>query len=80
MGSAVNTINQIEELLGSGARELLDYKANGIPKETLHLPGPDWVDRIYVPSDRPIPVWPSVRSNRRRSYAGTITRLRSVGW
>ena len=41
MSSAVNTINQIEEYLGSQARDMLDYKAHGIPKETLHLPGPD---------------------------------------
>jgi class I fructose-bisphosphate aldolase len=62
MGSAVNTINQIEEYLGAQARDLLDYKANGIPKETLHLPGPDWVDRIHVPSDRPVPVLRSLES------------------
>ena len=62
MSSAVNNINQIEEYLGSGARELLDYKANGIPKETLHLPGPDWVDRIYLGSDRPTPVLRSLQS------------------
>jgi len=62
MSSAVNTIKQIEEYLGSGARELLDYKANGIPRETLHLPGPDWVDRVHVPSDRPIPVLRSLET------------------
>jgi class I fructose-bisphosphate aldolase len=62
MGSSVNTIKQIEEYLGAQARDLLDYKANGIPKETLHLPGPDWVDRIYVPSDRPVPVLRSLET------------------
>jgi fructose-bisphosphate aldolase, class I len=62
MSSAVNTINQIEEYLGTQARDMLDYKANGIPKETLHLPGPDWVDRIYVPSDRPVPVLRSLQT------------------
>ena len=34
MSSAVNDINQIEEYLGAQAREMLDYRANGIPKET----------------------------------------------
>jgi class I fructose-bisphosphate aldolase len=62
MGSAVNTINQIEKHLGAQAREILDYRANGIPKETLHLPGPDWVDRVHVPSDRPVPVLRSLET------------------
>jgi class I fructose-bisphosphate aldolase len=62
MSSAVNIINQIEEYLGAQARDLLDYKANGIPKETLHLPGPDWVDRIHIPSDRPVPVLRSLET------------------
>jgi class I fructose-bisphosphate aldolase len=78
MSSAVNTINQIEEYLGSGARELLDYKASGIPKETLHLPGPDWVDRIHVPSDRPIPVLRSLQTllgNGRLAGTGFVSIL-----
>ena len=62
MSSAVNDINQIEEYLGAQAREMLDYEANGIPKETLHLPGPDWVDRIHIPSDRPVPVLRSLEA------------------
>ena len=60
--NGVNTINQIEEHLGGQARAILDYKANGIPKETLHLPGPDWVDRIYLGSDRPTPVLRSLQT------------------
>ena len=78
MSSAVNTINKIEEYLGSGARELLDYKASGIPKETLHLPGPDWVDRIHVPSDRPIPVLRSLQTllgNGRLAGTGFVSIL-----
>jgi class I fructose-bisphosphate aldolase len=35
---------------------LLDYTCKGIPKSMLHLPGPDFVDRVLVPSDRPINV------------------------
>src|SRR3954451_18599225 len=40
------------ELLGKDADSLLNYRCQGIPKETLHLPGPDVVDRIYQGSDR----------------------------
>src|SRR4051794_25008239 len=39
-------------LLGSGADDLLQHVCKGIPRETLHLPGPDFVDRIVAPSDR----------------------------
>jgi class I fructose-bisphosphate aldolase len=42
----------INELLGEGARELLEHKCQTIPNEQLHLPGPDFVDRIFGPSDR----------------------------
>lgn len=46
------TTAKIEELLGSGAKELLNYQAKGFSKDMLHLPGPDFVDRILAPSDR----------------------------
>ncbi len=78
MSSAVNDINQIEEYLGAQAREMLDYEANGIPKETLHLPGPDWVDRIYIPSDRPVPVLRSLEAllgNGRLAGTGYVSIL-----
>jgi len=44
-------IKNIMELLGKEADSLLSYKAK-FPKDQLHLPGPDFVDRILVPSDR----------------------------
>ena len=37
----------IQELLGKDADGLLSYKAK-FPKEKLHLPGPDFVDRIFA--------------------------------
>ena len=40
------------DLLGADADKLLGYRCKGIPKEDLHLPGPDFVDRIFLPSDR----------------------------
>jgi class I fructose-bisphosphate aldolase len=55
------TIGTIEKALGPEARALLDYACKGIPKESLHLPGPDFVDRIVAPSDRPIPVLRSLQ-------------------
>jgi len=40
------------DLLGSDAASLLAYTAKGFPRESLHLPGPDFVDRVMVGSDR----------------------------
>jgi class I fructose-bisphosphate aldolase len=45
----------IQELLGKDASNLLSYKAK-FPKEKLHIPGPDFVDRIFAQSDRNINV------------------------
>lgn len=44
-------LSKIKELLGSEADSLLNYKAK-FPKEQLNLPGPDFVDRIFAPSNR----------------------------
>jgi fructose-bisphosphate aldolase, class I len=43
---------KIVELLGSDADSLLNHQCKTVPKEKLHLPGPDFVDRIFVGSDR----------------------------
>ena len=48
-------VKKLQELLGKEADELLSYKAK-FPKEKLHLPGPDFVDRIFSISDRNINV------------------------
>ncbi|HML95538.1 MAG TPA: class I fructose-bisphosphate aldolase [Thermodesulfobacteriota bacterium] len=46
-------IDSISKLLGSEADYLLNHKSKTVPKSQLHLPGPDFVDRILIPSDRP---------------------------
>ncbi len=48
-------LKKIQELLGKEAESLLSYKAK-FPKEQLHLPGSDFVDRIFAQSDRNINV------------------------
>jgi len=45
-------LKDIEQLLGAEAKTLLEYKCKGISKECLHLPGPDFVDRVFLYSDR----------------------------
>src|SRR5205809_3645764 len=48
--------NQIMDLLGHDADALLSYTAKGFKKEALHLPGPDFVDRVVSLTDRSPPV------------------------
>jgi class I fructose-bisphosphate aldolase len=43
----------IEELLGTeDSKYLLMHKSSTIPREKLHLPGPDFIDRVLIGSDR----------------------------
>ena len=43
---------EIEKLLADSAKGLLEHQCKTVPKERLHLPGPDFVDRIFTLSDR----------------------------
>jgi class I fructose-bisphosphate aldolase len=52
----------IPEILGADAAGLLDHRCQTIPKERLHLPGPDFVQRIHSSSDRPTRVLTSLQS------------------
>src|SRR5215470_14093292 len=44
--------SSIQQLLGAKADSLLGFHSPKIAKERLHLPGPDFIDRIVAPSDR----------------------------
>ena len=56
--TAVKTSGEtdIVKVLGADADKLLSHVCKGIPKESLHLPGPDFVERVFAPSDRTPPV------------------------
>ena len=43
---------QTVQILGADAGFLLDHQCRCIPRERLHLPGPDFIDRVFLPSDR----------------------------
>jgi class I fructose-bisphosphate aldolase len=45
-------LSKIEQALGNKASYFLEHKCKGIPKDLLHLPGPDFVDRLVAPTDR----------------------------
>src|SRR6476620_1240542 len=51
----------LEASLGADASSLLNHVCKGIPKETLHLPGPEFIDRVVAGSDRTIPVMRSIQ-------------------
>ncbi len=46
------SINNIEELLGSDADSLLNHTCSTISKDLLHLPGADFVDRVFKETNR----------------------------
>ncbi|MYF48315.1 MAG: class I fructose-bisphosphate aldolase [Candidatus Dadabacteria bacterium] len=45
-------INKIEALLGEDSEYLLGHKCTTISKKNLYLPGPDYVDEVFVQNDR----------------------------
>src|SRR5438105_5301670 len=45
-------IKDIERILGDEAESLLTHNCNTISRDLLHLPGPDFIDRVYAHTDR----------------------------
>jgi fructose-bisphosphate aldolase, class I len=50
----------VKQLLGAESETLLSYKAK-VSADRIHLPGPDFVDRVFSVSDRPTPVLRSLQ-------------------
>ena len=59
--ATATTTDRLVELLGDEAQSLLEHTCSGIPRDTLHLPGPDFVERVLTPSDRPVRVQRSLQ-------------------
>jgi class I fructose-bisphosphate aldolase len=55
-------VGKLEEILGADAADLLGHKCQTVPASQLHLPGPDFIDRIWKDSDRPTRVLRSLQS------------------
>lgn len=51
MVASLSVSSELESILGPEAEDLLSHKAK-VSKDMLHLPGPDWVERIFLQSDR----------------------------
>ncbi len=52
----------VQTLLGDDAEPLLSFEAKGIPRDDLHLPGPDFVERVLAGTDRSPQVLRSLQS------------------
>ena len=46
------SLSKVQALLGNKADSLLGHNCNTIPKESLHLPGPDFIERVWEGSNR----------------------------
>lgn len=70
----MSAIESIQSLLGGDAEDLLSHTCKGIPKERLHLPSPEHVDRSFGNSDR----HPQVLVNLQRLHS--TGRLAGTGY
>jgi class I fructose-bisphosphate aldolase len=71
-------IERIRELLGDEADSLLGHTAETITRDALHLPGPNFIDRVWLDSDRPVPVLCSLQTlygNGRLANTGYLSIL-----
>lgn len=71
-------MTDIEKLLGDEAEYLLSHKATAIPKAGLHLPGPDFIERVMISNDRSPAVlrnWQSLTGHGRLAGTGYVSFL-----
>jgi class I fructose-bisphosphate aldolase len=63
MATATATaMDKLESILGDEAKGLLEHSCKTVGKDKLHLPGPDFVSRVWSGSDRPVQVLRSLES------------------
>jgi fructose-bisphosphate aldolase, class I len=77
MTATVVPPTSIESILGKEAEDLLTYKAK-VHSDLLHLPGSDFVDRVWLDSDRNPQVIRSLQtlySSGRLAYTGYLSIL-----
>lgn len=68
------SFSEIQQLLGKEAESLLQHVCQTVSKSHLHLPGPDWVDRIFALSDR------NIRTLRSLQQLFDHGRLKGTGY
>jgi class I fructose-bisphosphate aldolase len=73
-----NTTINVKEVLGADAEALLGYSKTAVSKDRLHLPGPDFVDRIVASTDRNQAVlnnWQRILNTGRLGGTGYVSIL-----
>ncbi len=78
MTTAEMTSSRLEEILGADAATLLEHKCTTVDATDLHLPGPDFIDRVWVDSDRSPQVLRNLgalRDNGRLAGTGYVSIL-----
>ncbi len=60
--ATATSLSKLESILGNDAQDLLEHECKTIPKSQLHLPGPDFITRIFATSDRPTRVLRNLES------------------
>ena len=68
--AATATEDRVVELLGDDAETLLSHTSTTIDRSLLHLPGPDFVDRIYA--DMPTATQRPCATSSRSSTTGGL--------
>jgi class I fructose-bisphosphate aldolase len=74
MATAELTSSRLEELLGDDAQDLLQHECTTFPASGLHLPGPDFIDRVFLDTDR------SPNVLRQLEWLHHSGRLRGTGY
>src|SRR5919112_2066156 len=74
MAGAELSTDRLTDLLGDDADDLLGFSSPAVSKDLLHLPGPDFVQRVMEPTDRN----PQVLRNLHALYASG--RLANTGY
>ena len=67
--------SKIQSILGDKGASLLEHKCQTIPASRLHLPGSDFVERIFMQSDRPTPVLGNMQRTGRLAGTGYVSIL-----
>ena len=68
----------VEEFKRNDKTGLLEHKCKGIDKSKLHLPGPDFINEVFLQSDRPVGVLNSlarIRNTGRLAGTGYVSIL-----
>lgn len=74
----IKGLREIEKTLGKDSGYFLEHKCKTINKKDLHLPGPDYIDEIFIQTDRPTPVLRNLQmlfNNGRLSGTGYLSIL-----